>query len=147
MKKKRSVAKGRMTQAHISAVVAEIEAYDRGEREGALSWSHLEKFSGFSHVALWQKEPIKNAFQRVKQRARRDATPAIKPHRTVDKRISSMQEAIDELRELIRAYDEQWALYEHNLHRLGLDPEELRRPLDRLSRREVRGPGRSDSTW
>lgn len=125
--KKRGVPKGRMTQAHIGAVVAEIEAYSRGEREGALSWSKLEEFSGFSHVALWQKEPIRVAFQRVKQDMRRDATPKIKAPRTIDERIARLQRVVDELREIVRAYDEQWALYERNMHRLGLDAAELRR--------------------
>lgn len=132
--KKRTTPKGRMTQAHISAVVAEIEAYGRGEREASLSWSHLETFSGFSHVALWQKEPIRVAFQRVKQTLRRNATPTIKSLRTVDERVLRMQRVIDEQREIVRAYDEQWALYEYNAQRLGLDPDELRRPLDPVTR-------------
>jgi hypothetical protein len=133
-KKKRAAPKGRMTEAHINAVVAEIEGYGRGEREGTLSWSRLEIFSGFSHVALWQKEPIKAAFRRVKHNQRPNATPAIKPPRTVDERIARMQDIIEELRDTVRAYDEQWALFEYNVHRLGLDASELRRPLDPIMR-------------
>lgn len=132
--KKRTVPKGRMTQAHISAIVAEIEAYGRGEREGALTWAQLENFAGYSHVALWQKEPIKAAFQRVKQEQRRQQTPNTSARRTTDERLIAMQHLVDELRETIRAYDERWVLCEYNMHRMGLDPSELRGPLDALDR-------------
>lgn len=133
-KKKRAAPKGRMTEAHIRATVAEIEAFGRGEREVPLSWSHLEKFSGFSHVALWQKELIRAAFQRIKHETRRNATPTIRLPLAADERVARMQGVIDELRETVRAYDERWALYEYNVHRLGLDPNELRRPLDPVAR-------------
>jgi hypothetical protein len=49
-----------------------------------------------------------------------------------------MQRTVEELRDMVRAYDEHWALYEYNAHRLELDPDELRRPLDPLKRGEIR---------
>jgi len=58
-REQKKVAKGRMTEASIAVIVAEIEAYGRGEREAKLSWAQLEKFSGFSHVALWQRSRLK----------------------------------------------------------------------------------------
>lgn len=145
MKKKPSVARGRMTQAHINAVVAEIEAHSRGERDGILSWARLADFSGFSHVALWQKKPIKEAFQRAK--ALRSGNRAADSRRTVDERIAVMQSEIDRLRDTIRVYDELWSLYEYNLHRLGLNSDDLRRPLDAVNRRDVRSPRQSKSRW
>jgi len=77
-KKKRAVGTGRMTQAVITAVVAEIEAYGRGERSGPLTWKALCEFSGFSHVSLWKKPDIKAAFANVQQAQRSDATPTIR---------------------------------------------------------------------
>ncbi len=76
--------------------------------------------------------------RRTGNSSKRAATPAIKPPSTADERIARMQGMIDELREIIRAYDEQRALYEHNVHRLGLDAEELRRPLDSIVRTIVK---------
>jgi len=137
-KKKRAVAAGRMTPATVAAVVAEIKAYGRGERDAPLNWAQLEGFSGFSHVSLWKKPAIKAAFQEVRQAHRVDATPTIKAPKTVDERIAAMQATIDELRSVVRAYDERWALYEHNVQRLGIEPEELRRPLDPVERNAVR---------
>jgi hypothetical protein len=138
--KKRAGGAGRMTPAVIAAVVAEIKAHERGERDAAVSWAQLEGFSGFSQVSLWKKPEIKAAFKAVREAQRAYATPIIKPPRTTDERILAMQVALDELRGIVRAYDEQWALYEHNVHRLGIDPEELRRPLDPVERHMVRAP-------
>ena len=137
-KKKRTVAPGRMTPAVIAAVVAEIEAYARGDRANPLTWKALCAFSGFSHVSLWKKAEIKKAFAKVQQSQRSDATPAIKAPRTIDERVLGLVQTIDDLRGTIRAYDELWVLYEHNVHRLGIDPDELRRPLDHLARGLVR---------
>jgi hypothetical protein len=137
-KKKRAVAAGRMAPATIAAVVAEIKAYGQGERDEPLSWAALEAFSGFSHVSLWKKPAIKAAFQEVRQAQRADATPISKPPRTSDERVLAMQAAFAELRDIVRAYDEQWALYEHNMQRLGIDPDELRRPLDPIERNIVK---------
>ena len=50
-----------------------------------------------------------------------------------------MQQTVEKLRGIVRAYDERWALYEYNMNRLGRDPEQLRRPLDPLARGQVRG--------
>jgi hypothetical protein len=127
-----------MTPAIIKAVVDEIHAYGKGERAGPLSWSALETFAGFSRVSLWAKPTIKEAFQQVNAAQRRDATPRIKAPRTTDERIDAMQRTVDELREIVRAYDERWVLYEYNVQRLGLDPGELRRPLDPLVREQLR---------
>jgi hypothetical protein len=137
-KKKRAVGTGRMTQAAIAAVVSEIEAYGRSERSGPLTWKALCEFSGFSHVSLWKKPAIKAAFANVQQAQRSDATPAIKAPKTSDERVAALQKTVDELEGTIRAYDELWALYEHNMQRLGVDPDELRRPLDTLVRETVR---------
>jgi hypothetical protein len=130
-----------MTPATIAAVVAEIKAYGRGERDTTLSWAALTTFSGFSSVSLWKKPSILEAFREVQQATRSDATPAIKPPKTVDERLVSYQCTVEELRSIIRGYDERWALYEYNIHRLGIDPEELRRPLDPVGREAVRSRG------
>lgn len=137
-KKKRAIGSGRMTPATIAAVVAEIEAYGRRERTELLTWKALSEFSGFSHVSLWKKPAIKTAFAQVRQSQRADATPTIKTPKTADERIRVLQEAIEDLRTTIRAYDELWALYEHNTQRLGLDPDELRRPLPSAARETIR---------
>lgn len=126
----------------IAMVVAEIEAYGRKERAGSLSWGALEQFSGFSHVSLWAKPSIKAAYIAARAALRADATPLIKAPRTIDERILSMQASIDEAREIIRAYDELWTLYEYNMQRLGLNADELRRPLDPVNRAILRRPGR-----
>jgi hypothetical protein len=123
-----------MTPATIKAVVDEIAAYGRSERDEPLSWAALTKFSGFSRVSLWAKPTIRDAFQKAQEALRSDATPAIKAPRTIDERILAMQRTIEELRTTIRVYDEQWARYEYNMRRLGYDPDELRRPLDPLAR-------------
>lgn len=138
-KKKRALGAGRMTPATIAAVVAEIEAYERGERVGRLSWTALCEFSGFSHVSLWKKPAIKAAFARAQQAERANATPTIKVPRSADERVLALQEAIEALQSTIRAYDELWALYEHNVHRLGIEPGELRKPLDPVARELFRG--------
>ena len=135
----KAAGRGRMTPATIKAVVDEIAAYGRSERDEPLSWAALVKFSGFSRISLWAKPAIKDAFQRAQEALRSDATPTIKPPRTTDERVLAMQQTLDELRAIVRSYDERWALYEYNMHRLGLAPEELRRPLDPLLRGEVKG--------
>ncbi len=137
-KKKRAVGAGRMTQATIAAVVAEIEAYGRGERPDQLTWKALCAFSGFSHVSLWKKPAIKTAFANVQQAQRVDATPNIKAPKTTDERVVALKKTVDELEDTIQAYDELWALYEYNVHRMGWNPDELRRSLDPLSREVVR---------
>ncbi len=136
-KKKRAIGVGRMTPATIAAVVAEIEAYGRGDRANPLT-KVLCDFSGFSHVSLWKKSAIKAAFANAQQAQRTDATPRIKQPKTADERVLALQAAVTELQEIIRASDEQWALYEHNVHRLGIDPDELRKPLDVVARATVR---------
>jgi hypothetical protein len=138
-------SKTRMTPAIITAVVTEIKAYGRGERETPLSWSALVSFSGFSKVSMWAKPEIKNAFQQVQRSRRPDATPAVKPRRTVDERIEALESKVKRLRENVRAYDELWALYEYNSHRMGWNPEELRRPLDSVTREVVRSRRRLHS--
>ena len=135
---RKAPARGRMTPATIKAVVDEIAAYGRAEREEPLSWSALERFSGFSRVSLWAKPAIKDAFQKAREALKADATPTIKAPRTKDERVVAMQQSVDELRAIVRAYDERWTLYEYNAHRLGLDPEELRRPMDPVARGDVR---------
>lgn len=137
-KKKRAIGVGRMTPATIAAVIAEIEAYERGERTSPLTWKALHEFSGFSHVSLWKKGAIKSAFVRVQHAQRADATPRIKIPKTSDERILTLQNTITKFQGTIRAYDELWALYEHNIHRLGLEPDELRRPLDPVARDTMR---------
>ena len=137
-KARKAAGRGRMTPATIKAVVDEIAAYGRSEREEPLSWAALVEFSGFSRISLWAKPAIKDAFQKAQEALRSDATPPIKAPKTTDERVLAMQQTIEELRVLIRAYDEQWALYEYNMQRLGYDPDELRRPLDPVARGEVR---------
>jgi len=137
--------KTRMSPAIIAAVVEEIKAYGRGEREALLTWSALARFSGFSKVAMWGKPEIKKAFQQVQRSRRPDATPIVKPRRTVDERVDALESNVKQLRENIRAYDELWALYEYNCHRMGWNPEELRRPLDSVSREVVRSRRRLHS--
>lgn len=137
-RKKRAIGAGRMSPASIAAVVAEVEAYGRGEREGPLTWACLSEFSGFSHVSLWKKPAIKAAFQNVKRSQRRDATPPMNIPKSADERVLAMQAVVGELREIVRAYDELWALYEHNVQRLGIEPDELRRPLDTVERGNIK---------
>jgi hypothetical protein len=137
-KPRKAAGRGRMTPATIKTVVDEIAAYGRSEREEPLSWAALVRFSGFSRISLWAKPAIKDAFQKAQEALRTDATPTIKAPRTTDERVLAMQQTQEELRAIVRAYDERWALYEYNAHRLGLDPDELRRPLDPLVRGQVR---------
>jgi hypothetical protein len=137
-KKNRAVGAGRMTPAVITTVVSEIEAYGRGERAGQMTWKALREFSGFSHVSLWKKPAIKAAFTRVQQAQRNDATPTIKQPKTTDKRVLALKKTVEGLEATIRTYDELWALYEYNIHRLGIDSDELRRPLDTVAREAVR---------
>ena len=137
-KPRKAVSRGRMTPAIVKTVVDEIAAYGRSEREEPLSWAALVKFSGFSRVSLWAKPAIKDAFQKAQEALRSDATPNIKAPRTTDERLVAMQQALEELRTIVRVYDERWALYEYNMTRLGQDPAELRRPLDPLARGQVR---------
>jgi hypothetical protein len=137
-KPRRVVSRGRMTPAIVKTVVDEIASYGRSEREEPLSWAALVKFSGFSRVSLWAKPAIKDAFQKAQEALRSDATSPIKMPRTTDERVLAMQQTVEQMRAIIRAYDEQWALYEYNMHRLGYDPGELRRPLDPVARGEVR---------
>jgi hypothetical protein len=127
-----------MTPATIKIVVDEIAAYGRSEREEPLSWAALVKFSGFSRISLWAKPAIKDAFKKAQEALRGDATPNIKAPRTTDERVMAIQQTLEELRAIVRAYDERWALYEYNMHRLGHNPEELRRPLDPVARGQVR---------
>jgi hypothetical protein len=70
-----------MTELSVAGVVAEIAAYERGARAVSLSWSVLEKISGYSRISLWAKPTIKAAFQAAQQATRADVTPAIKPGR------------------------------------------------------------------
>jgi hypothetical protein len=144
-KKKRAVGAGRMTQATIEAVVAEIEAYGRGKRSGQLTWKALCAFSGFSHVSLWKKPTIKTAFANVQHAQRIDATPNIKAPKTTDERVVALKKTIDKLEDTIQAYDELWALYEYNVHRMGWDAEELRLPMDPIAREAVRSRRRLHS--
>jgi hypothetical protein len=137
-KPRKTAGRGRMTPAIIKTVVDEIAAYGRSEREETLSWAVLVKFSGFSRVSLWAKPAIKDAFEKAQESQRADATQTIKAPRTTDERVMAMQRSLEELRAIVRAYDERWTLYEYNMHRLGQDPAELRRPLDPLARDHVR---------
>lgn len=134
----KAAGRGRMTPATIETIVDEIAAYGRSEREEPLSWAALVKFSGFSRISLWAKPAIKDAFQKAQEARRADATPHIKAPRTTDERVIAMQKTVEELRAIVRSYDERWALCEYNVHRMGWDPEELRRPLDPLARGDVR---------
>lgn len=127
----------RMTPALIDAIVTEIGQYAAGKRETLLSWAALETFAGFSTVSLWHKDRIKAAFKEAKLRQPRSAKPA-KIQKTVDERIMQLRTVVEEQRKIIARYDETWALYEANVHRLGLDPAELRRPLDPSNRVNVR---------
>ena len=128
-----------MTPNDVRRVVEEIEAYGRAEREATLTWARIVAFAGFSQVALWKKTAIKDAFKRAKEAAKASATPVIKA-RAIPEQITRLEAIIAQQREQIRAYDELWALYEYNVHRMGLRAEDLRRPLDRLNRSEVRTP-------
>jgi hypothetical protein len=128
-----------MKPADVSAILKELHNWERGHREGPLTWSRIEAFSGFSRIALWSRTDIREAYQRAKHAQRSDATPRIK-ERSMDERLSSLRSEIEEMRQTINRYDELWSLYESNMHRMGLDPAELRRPLDRIFRTQVRTP-------
>lgn len=127
-----------MTPAHVAAIIAELGAYRRGERDGRLTWKKIVQFSGFSHVSLWKRKEICEAFRSARAALRKDATPTINKRRTPDERAAQLLLKIDGLKAVIQTYDELWVRYEYNMHRLGLDPEELRRPLDGLAREIVR---------
>ena len=139
MTTRKAAKSGRMTPLIVKTVVDEIAAYRGSEREDSLSWAALVKFSGFSRISLWAKPAIKDAFQRAQEALRADATPNIKAPKTTDERIVTLQQTIEELQAIVRAYDERWAVYEYNFHRLGYDPEEMRWPLDPLARGQVHG--------
>jgi hypothetical protein len=128
-----------MKPADISAILKELHDWEHRRREGVLKWSRIEEFSGFSRVALWSRTDIREAYQRAKHALRSDATPRIK-ERSIDERLSSLRSEIEEMRQMINRYDELWSLYESNMHRMGLDPAELRRPLDPIFRQQVRTP-------
>lgn len=127
-----------MRAADVAATIAEIEAYRDGKRSGRLTWAKLVEFSGFSHVSLWKRDRIRATFQHAQAAMRKDATPKVKPPRTIDERIATLEAKVRELREVLSSYDEMWTRYEYNVHRLGLDPDELRRPIERPAREIVR---------
>jgi hypothetical protein len=134
----RERGKGRMRSVDVASIITEIEAYRSGERSGRLTWAKLVEFSGFCHVSLWKREKIRTAFQGAQAAVRDDATPRIRRPRTADERVATLQAKIEELRAVVASYDELWTRYEFNMHRLGLNPDELRKPLDRLARSSVR---------
>ena len=140
MKRVKRPQPGRMTASTVASILAEIDAYERGERNKPLTWRALEEFSGFSHVSMWKRREVRDAFQAAKARMRADATPTVTPPRTTDERIVAMQAQIDALREIVRAYDEQWICYEYNAQRIGVDAEELRKPIVAVQRVPVRSP-------
>src|SRR5579862_9694003 len=104
----RERGRGRMRAVDVASIIAEIEAYRCGARSGRLTWAKLVEFSGFSHVSLWKREKIRAAFQNAQAAMRSDATPHIKPPRTIDERVVALQSKIEELRAVVASYDEMW---------------------------------------
>lgn len=141
MTKKDHVAVRRMKQADIKTVLRELTAWERGQREGVLTWGRLVKFFGFSRQTLWAKETIKARFDALK-RARRSKAPARPVVRTIDERIEKYEVEIQRLKAIINKYDELWARIEYNARVMGVDTDALRRPLRPLAREVTRRPRR-----
>jgi len=131
----------RMKQADVNTILRELTAWEKGQREGILTWDRLVKFSGFSRQTLWAKETIRARFDALK-RARRSKAPARPIVRTIDERIEKYEVEIQRLKAIINKYDELWARIEYNARVMGVDTDALRRPLRPLAREVTRRPRR-----
>ena len=139
-KSNKTAVRRRLTKNDIARAVDEIHAYERGERPTGISWPAIVEFMGFSQVSLWKRPEILTAFQAAKRSRSAGATPKI-TLKTIEERIMRRDAIIEEQRLTIEAYRELWARYEANMLRLGYDPEELRRPLDRINRFDLKSRG------
>lgn len=147
-KGKRVADSHRITTEVAAAVVKELSAWAGGSRRQKLTWKAIEEFSGFSKPALWANPKVKAAFQEAKVALRRKKIPPVKPPRTIDARIEGLEGEITRLREVENRYRELWDRYEYNAQRLGIDPDELRKPLEPPSRVNLKKPGpRRSGRW
>lgn len=131
-------------EERVRTAVAEDLAEARGSDAGALpiTVKAVAKRLGISRTTLY-----KYGLQQVIERAARDReasatdTPAAAERRAYSARLMALQEQCRLLQEQNRGLVAQIQIIEGNMGRLGLDPEELYRPLVKPLRHRSRAGG------
>jgi len=141
LKKVRKTPK--MSVDDIDRVIAELDAWRRGERAGRLTWKRLEATSGFTRQALSAKDTICEAYGQIKAATRTSRGP--RPCKTDQQQLDDLRREIDRLKSVIARYDERWIRWTRNATLLGYDLDRLNEPLEPPARshtRVVRSNGR-----
>jgi hypothetical protein len=134
----------RIGSKELAVIIRYLEEWLRGVHRGPLTWSILEKQTGFSRQALSGKAEVSGLYERVKTQQRKGTKP--KRLATVDERIARLQEKCDELRTTVDRYDDRWTRIAYHCATRNINIDELEMPLPIVNRdqpRVVRGPGRA----
>ena len=130
-----STTKTRLTALDVKSILYELDAWKFGERGSKLTWGFLENFSGYSRQSLWAKDEIKVAFNETKNVLKSDKKPDSNQYRqTLEKRVKSLEDEIDNLKMQQNNWLELWARYEYNAKILGINTKALAKPLPEIYR-------------
>jgi hypothetical protein len=144
--KRKSIRKKvkRIGSKELAVIIRYLEEWLRGVHRGLLTWSILEKQTGFSRQALSAKSEVSRMYERVKAKQRSRRKP--KQLATIDERIARLQEKCDQLRATVDKYDDRWTRIAYHCATRNINIDELEMPLPVLNRdqpRVVRRPRRA----
>ncbi|WP_285577747.1 hypothetical protein [Geothrix limicola] len=141
VKGRKTGARPRFREKDRELVFQILENWEVGNKKGHLTWDELAKSVGFSRGTLEARPEIKARYWKTKAALKAKNSPFTRPERAAKsgaeaflQRIDLLEEELRALKDTLSAYDAKWKRYEFNAIRLGLEPEELDRPLPPLSR-------------
>ena len=126
----------KMTGIDLQYAVKELAAWRDGQRGSKLSWSLLEKSTGFSRQTLCSKPEIATGYAAAKLALAK----GLRPRRTKDSdfledRVLYLKSEVARYKELESEWLERWVRIAYHARGKGLSIEELDRPLPPAGRR------------
>ena len=125
-----------MTDTDMQYAVKELEAWRDGHRGSKLSWSLLEKSTGFSRQTLCSKPEIATGYAAAKLALARGLRPRrAKDSDFLEDRMLHLKSELARYKELESEWLERWVRIAYHARGKGLSIEELDRPLPPAGRR------------
>lgn len=126
----------KMSAQDVAYAVKELEAWKDGQRGRKLTWTLLEKATGFTRQTLSAKEEIYAGYEAAKKAL----ATGVRPRRPKSddyqlNQIAALEREIDQFKKLEADWHERWIRIAYHARGKGLSIDDLDKPLPEVARK------------
>lgn len=126
----------KMSAYDIAYAIKELESWRDGQRGGKLTWSLLEKTTGFSRQTLSAKEDIYAIYEAAKKALATGARPRRPKSEDYQfAQIAALEKELLKFKKLEADWHERWIRIAYHARGKNLSIDELDRPLPEVARK------------